>query len=74
VTQEAELTYWRLGDVSGVCLRYTVGVGVRVTLRLAVRIKIKIANNTRQQNFTLFLAHEGKYQILIGLLTLNSNM
>jgi hypothetical protein len=29
---------------------------------------------TRQQNFTFFLSHEGKYQILIELLTLNSNM
>jgi len=32
------------------------------------------AYNTRQQNFTFFLAHEGKYQILIELLTLNWNM
>ena len=31
-------------------------------------------DNTRQQNFTFFLSHEGKYQILIELLTLNSNM
>jgi len=33
-----------------------------------------VSNYTRQQNFTFFLAHEGKYQILIELLTLNSNM
>jgi len=34
----------------------------------------KEVHYTRQQNFTFFLAHKGKYQILIELLTLNSNM
>jgi len=29
---------------------------------------------TGQQNLTFFLAHEGKYLILIELLTLNSNV
>jgi len=33
-----------------------------------------LPNNSGQQNLTFFLAHEGKYLILIELLTLNSNM
>jgi len=39
-----------------------------------IRCHNNITDYTRQQNFTFFLAHEGKYQILIDLLTLNPNM
>ena len=35
---------------------------------------IVVTDYTRQQNLTFVLVHEGKYQILIELLTLNSNM
>jgi len=60
-----------------ICLMFEVfswNCNSRSVLLANIYIITVNTNNTGQQNLTFFMAHKGKYLILIELLTLNSNM